>query len=188
MLPDYPLQQRACHRSERLQLAFVDRARAMLRTAHDCVVKPGGRALLLLARSETALEAPTFLLREAFGAALQVTRPEVRLAGSPPREPVVRVRVNAPATRIEAVRHVLRQRGVTVDEESRGLTRCLLQGEARLAQILGMGLELKQVTLGSALFWTTLTRYAPCAPVDGLAHRPLAGRNRSHFDAPAASA
>jgi hypothetical protein len=196
MLPDYPLQQRARHRIERLQLAFVDRARPMLRTAHDCVVKPGGRALLLLARSETALETPTFLLREAFGAALEFTRPEVRHVGSPPREPVVQFRVNAPVTRIDAVRRVLAQRGITLQDESRGDTRCLLQGEARLAQVLGMSPELKQVTLGSALLWTTLVRYAPCAlaygppctPAAGHGPRSAAGRSRLRFDAPVPSA
>jgi hypothetical protein len=162
MLLEYPLQQRARHRSERLQLDFVERAKVMLGTADDCVVRPGGRGLLLVARNEEALETQTSRLRETFGAALEFTRREVRLVGSPPQEPLVHVRVNAPVARIEPVRRLLLERGVAVQDESRGLTRCLLQGEAPLARILGLGIELKEVTLGSALLWTTLVGYAPC--------------------------
>jgi hypothetical protein len=162
MLLEYPLQQRARHRSERLQLDFVDWAKSMLRTADDCIVRPGGRGLLLVARNEEALETQTSRLRETFGTALEFTQREVRLVGSPPQEPVVHLRVNAPVARIEPVRRVLRERGVAVQDESPGLTRCLLQGEAPLARTLGLGAELKTVTLGSALLWTTLLRYAPC--------------------------
>jgi hypothetical protein len=102
---------------------------------------------------------------------------QVRLAGSPPHEPVVRVRVNAPVARVERVRHVLRQRGVRPVTESLGLTRCLLLGEARLARLLGLGAELRAVSLGSTLLWTDVDHYAPVSPAPDAPVHAAGGRH-----------
>jgi hypothetical protein len=162
---DYPLQQHARHRAEPFQLAFVGRAQSILRTAEDCLLEGSGRGLTLLARNEQSLEAPTLVLREVFGAALELSPLQVRLAGVPPHEPIMHVRVNAPASRMERVKRVLRRRFVATLEESHGDTRCVMHAEAPLRTLLGLDAELKLVTLGSALVWTELARYAPC-PVD----------------------
>jgi hypothetical protein len=111
-------------------------------------------------KKQEALEAPTLVLREVFGPALELGPMQVRLAGVPPHEPIMHVCVNAPLAHIEPVRRVLLRRRVEILEASDGRTRCVLRGEAPLARLLGLSAELKQVTLGSALLWTALTRYA----------------------------
>ncbi len=158
---DYPLQQHARHRMESLRRAFVHRAKSILHKADDCLLEESKNGISLLARNEEALAGPTSVLREVFRAALELSPLQVRLTGTPPHEPIMHVRVNVPASRVEPVKRVLRRRSVTVREESQGGTRCLLQGEAPLTRILGLGVDLKHVTLGSSLLWTALARYAP---------------------------
>jgi Elongation factor G C-terminus len=161
MYRDYPLQQHARHRAETVQPAFVHRAKLMLRKPDDCLLKESQCGLTLLARNEEALAGPISVLRQVFGAALQLSPLQVRLTGVPPHEPIMDVRINVPSSRIEPVKRVLRRRSIAILEESRGGTRCLLQGEAPLTQLLGLGVDLKHVTLGSSLLWTTLARYEP---------------------------
>ena len=161
---DYPLQQHARHRAEAVQPAFVHRAKLILQKPDDCLLKESKHGLTLLARNEEALAGPTLVLREVFGAALELSPLQVRLTGVPPHEPIMDVRINVPVSRIEPVKRVLRRRSIAILEESRGGTRCLLQGEAPLTQLLGLGVDLKHVTLGSSLLWTTLARYEPVLP------------------------
>ena len=162
---DYPLQQHARHRAEPFQLAFVYRARSILGTPDDCLLKVSGRGLTLLSRNEEALEAPTLVLRDVFGSALELSPMQVRLTGAPPQEPIMHLRVDAPVSHAQRVKRVLRRRSVEVADESFGRTRCTLRGKAPLTQLLGLSAEMKHVTLGSALVWTALAGYAPC-PLD----------------------
>ena len=161
---DYPLQRHVRHRSEALQTAFIQRAKWLLRTLDDCLLEEFRNGLTLLARNEEALEAPVWVLREAFGAVLEWSPLQVRLIGAPPQAPIMHVRVNVPASREEPAKQVLRRRSVPILEESRGGTRCLLRGEAPLANLLGLGSDLKSVTLGRSLLWTSLARYETCSP------------------------
>ena len=161
---DYPLQRHARHRLETLQPAFIQRAKCVLETLDECLLEESQDGLTLLAPNEEALEAPVGVLREAFGAVLEWSPLEVRLIGAPPRAPIMHVRVNVPAFREEPAKRVLRRRSVAIFEESRGGTRCLLLGEAPLANLLGMGSDLKSVTLGRSLLWTRLARYGTCSP------------------------
>ncbi len=161
---DYPLQRHARHRLETLQPAFIQCAKWLLRTRDDCLLEESQNGLTLLARNEEALEAPVWVLREAFGGVLEWSPLQVRLTGAPPRAPIMHVRVNVPASREEPAKRVLRRRSVAILEESRGGTRCLLQGEAPLANLLGLGSDLKSVTLGRSLLWTSLARYETRSP------------------------
>jgi hypothetical protein len=163
MYRDYPLQRHARHRLETLQPAFIHRAKSILNMPDACLVKKSTHGLTLLARNEEALEGPVAVLNQVFGAALELSPLQVRLTGVPPHEPIMHVRVNVPVSREEPVKRVLRRRSVAILEESRGGTRSLLQGEAPLTHILGLGSDLKHVTLGCSLLWTTLARYEPCS-------------------------
>lgn len=162
LYPEHPLQQLARHRTERFQLAFARRAASMLCSTDDCVLQPSGAGLTLFARNEDALEGPVLMLRDEFGFDLELAAPQVRYAGTPLHEPVMHIRVNAPATRINTVRQVLLNRAVYILEESCGGTRCLIRGEAPLVRVLGLSVHLKRLTMGTALVWTGLARYAPC--------------------------
>ena len=161
---DYPLQRHARHRLETSLPEFIPRAKWLLKALDDCLLEESRNGLTLLARNEEALETPVWMLREAFGAVLEWGPLQVRLTGAPPRAPIMHVRVNVPAFREEPAKRVLRRRSVAIFEESRGGTRCLLQGEAPLANLLGMGSDLKSVTLGRSLLWTRLARYETCSP------------------------
>lgn len=163
MYEDYPLQQSVRHRADVSQPAFVHRAKLLLKRADDCLVKPSRHGVALLARHEEALHGATSALRHAYGVALEVGPPQVRLRGMPPHEPIMDIRVNVPVSREDAVKRVLRRRSVVLLNESHGGTRCLLEGEAPLARLLGLGGDLKHVTLGSSLLWTSLARYEPCS-------------------------
>lgn len=160
---DYPLQRHARHRLAALRPAFNHRAKSILKGPDDCLLKESGEGLTLLARNEEALAGPVSVLREVFGAALELSPLQVRLTGVPPHKPIMHVRVNVPVSREEPVKRVLRRRSVSILEESRGGTRCLLQGEAPLTNLLGLAADLKHVTLGCSLVWTSLARYEPCS-------------------------
>ena len=162
MLGEYPLQQHARQRAAQSQRTFRHRAKAILTSPHDCLLQESVRGLTLLARNEEALAAAALTLRKVFGPSLELTPPQVRLTGTPPHEPIMNVRANVPASRIEPVKRILHRRGIAVLEESAGGTRCLLRAEAPLARLLGLGADLKGVTLGTSLLWTELAHYAPC--------------------------
>ena len=158
---DYPLQRHARHRLEVMQPAFIHRASLILKAPDDCLLRQSRTGLILLARNEQALAGPVSVLREVFGGALELSPLQVRLIGVPPQQPIMHLRVNAPVSRDKAVMRVLRRRSVAIQEETRGGTRCLLQGEAPLTHLLGLDADLKSVTLGGALLWTSLARYEP---------------------------
>ena len=162
MLGEYPLQQHARQRAAQSQRTFRHRAKAILTSPDDCLLQESVRGLTLLARNEEALAAAALTLRKVFGPSLELTPPQVRLTGTPPHEPIMNVRANVPASRIEPVKRILHRRGIAVLEESAGGTRCLLRAEAPLARLLGLGADLKGVTLGTSLLWTELAHYAPC--------------------------
>ena len=161
---DFPLQQRVRHRNESLRSAFVQAAKSILRNRHDCGLEESEAGLTLLGRSEEDLAHYTGRLRQHFGVGLQVSALQVRLLGTPLCEPIMHVHVNVPASRIESVKQQLRRRSIAIREESCGGTRCLLQAEAPMRQLLGLGADLKCLTLGSSLLWTALARYEPCSP------------------------
>ena len=162
---EYPLQQHARQRAAPSQRTFLHRAKSILKSSHGCALQGSVGGLTLLARNEEALAAATLALREVFGTSLELTPPQVRLAGTPPHEPIMHVRANVPASRIELVTRVLHRRGVAILDESDGGTRCLLRAKAPLTRLLGLGADLKELTLGTSLLWTELDRYAPC-PID----------------------
>jgi translation elongation factor EF-G len=117
---------------------------------------------MVLAKDEDALAAAASTLRDYFGPDLHLSAPQARLIGIPPHEPIMHVRVNVPVSRIESVKQQLLRRSISLGEESRGGTRCLLQGEAPLVRLLGLSADLKSVTLGCSLLWMKLARYEPC--------------------------
>lgn len=162
---DYPLQQRARHCAEPFQLAFAYRARSVLGEPEDCVVQASGAGLTLLARNEAALEEPVLVLREVFGAGLELCPPEVRLAGEPPQVPIMHLRVDAAQSLGDFVLQVLRYRSVRVLEASRRDGRYVLRGEAPLTHLLGLKAELQQAKQDVAQVWIGLSRYAP-SPLD----------------------
>jgi hypothetical protein len=165
MYLDYPLAQVARQRAQPFQIAFAEKARSILGTPDDCVLEASHRGLTLLARNEEALVAPRQVLQEVFGTALVLEPIVVRLVpGTPPLEPIVHVRVNAPLRHAQHVRSILQRRSLTVLEEGASTTRCLVRAEGRLAKALGLAGELDRLSGGPALLWIALARYEPCAP------------------------
>jgi hypothetical protein len=159
---DYPLQQRARHGASRSQSAFARRARSIFsQQPQDCILQVSTAGLTLLAKTEEALAQPVSALHDHFGAALRLDAPQVRLIGVPPHEPIMAVRISVPVARLEPVKQALQRRSIHIREESRGGSRCLLQGEAPLIRLLGLRADLQSLTMGRSLLWTALARYEP---------------------------
>ena len=101
------------------------------------------------------------MLREVYGASLEVAPPRVRLIeGVQVQEPIMHVRVSLHREFLEAVKRALRARGAAPCEEYARSTYCVLRYEAPLANLLGLSAELSRLTGGAARYWVALSHYA----------------------------
>jgi predicted membrane GTPase involved in stress response len=160
MYLNHPIQQLVRHKGTRFQLGFANKARSLVPEADEFVLTPSHKGLQVLARNEVALDTPVGMLREAYGPAIEVRSPEVRLLGKQPQEPIMHVRVSLETRHRDAVKAALAKRDVGPLEEYAGTNFCVLRCEAPLAQLLGLPGELSRLTAGRAKHWIVLTHYA----------------------------
>ena len=158
---DLPLEQLVRRRGAAFQLAFASEAQALVPTCEEFALSASHKGLHVLARTEEALAPPLDVLRDAYGPALLVEPPRVRLlGGTRPKEPIMHVRVSLYANSRDAVRKALQARGAALAEDYLGATYCVLRCEAPLADLLGFPAELSRLTAGTAKHWIVLSHYA----------------------------
>ena len=158
---DLPIEQLVRRTDTRFQLGFATEAKARLRAQDEFVLSPSRRGLHVLARNEEGLAAPVGALRDAYGKSLEVGPPTVRLIeGVQVQEPIMHVRIALETQYQEAVKQALLAREATLEEEHARSRRAVLRYEAPLARLLGLPVELNQLTAGSARYWIVLSHYA----------------------------
>lgn len=166
MNADFPLEQLVRHRRQPQQAAFAARAQSILPAQDDCLLVASERGLVLRGRNEEALAAPRAVLQDAFGAEpLDIAPIRVRLLpGTPPCEPIMHVRIDAPLSLRPQVLWALQRRRVALLEQDAVHARSILRGEGQAARLLGLGDELHRLGDASVQLQTALSRYVPLAP------------------------
>ena len=161
MHPDMPIEQLVRRKGMAFQLAFATEAKELLPQDEEFLLEAFHKGLRVLAKNEEGLTAPLAVLRNAYGASLEVAPPKVRLVeGVQVKEPIMHVRISMYADFREAVKRALQGRGATLSDEYLRSTYCVQRWEAPLADLLGLSAELVQLTVGIAKHWITLSHYA----------------------------
>lgn len=161
MHPDLPIEQLVRRKGMAFQLAFATEAKELLPHNGEFLLDASHKGLRVLAKNEEALTAPVEVLRGAYGASLEVAPPKVRLIqGVQVKEPIMHVRIRMYADFREVVKRALQRRGATLSEEYVGSAYCVQRFEAPLAALLGLSVELSQLTFGAAKHWIALSHYA----------------------------
>lgn len=159
---DLPIEQLVRRRDTRFQLGFANEARDLLPGSEEFRLAASGKGLRVLGRNEDALSPPVELLREKYGARLQVRPPEVRLIeGVQVKQPIMHVRIRMQVRFLAAVKRALLERGaLPLEEDVRGNMR-VLRYEAPLAHLLGLPAELALLCGDGAVeHRITLSHYA----------------------------
>jgi hypothetical protein len=140
MRPDMPIEQRVRRTDTRFQLGFGAQAREHIGESDEFALQPSSGGLLVLARNEESLIPPVDLLRELYGANLEVGPPRVRLLeGVQVKEPIMHVRIALEARFLDAVARAMLGRGAVAAQEYARGRHCVLRYEAPLADLLGLG-------------------------------------------------
>jgi predicted membrane GTPase involved in stress response len=161
MYPDLPIEQLVRRKGMAFQFAFATEAKELLPRNEEFLLNASHKGLRVLAKNEESLTKPVAVLREVYGANLEVERPKVRLLeGVQVQEPIMHVRISLYAELREPVKRALRRRGATLSEEYVRSTYCVLRFEAPLLELLGLSTELSRLTAGTAKHWIALSHYA----------------------------
>lgn len=108
------LEQTFTSASEKFQLKFAEEASAKLESLHGVDPEPTGKALLLHADSELALDAAATVLRACYGEDLRAGSRRIRQLDNPPMEPIMDVLIRAPRRLGELVHRDLHRRGAVL--------------------------------------------------------------------------
>ena len=153
--------------SEKFQLKFAEEASAKLEFLHGVDPEPTGKALLLHADSELALDAAAAVLRACYGEDLRAGSRCIRRLDNPPMEPIMDVLVRAPRGLGELVHRDLHRRGAVLRFKNIEAHGCLMRAEAPMAALLGYPAVLSSLTEDLADHWITFNRWEPIAADDG---------------------
>jgi len=160
MRPDMPIEQLVRRTDTHFQLGFGAQARERIGESDEFALQPSRDGLLVLGRNEESLVPPVDLLRELYSAKLEIEPPRVRLLGGVQvKEPIMHVRIALRAGFLDAVARAMLGRGAMPSEEYARGRHCVLRYEAPLADLLGLGAELAQITAGTAKYWIALSHY-----------------------------
>lgn len=158
---DLPIEQLVRRRDSPFQLGFAHQAQRLLQERETFKTMATYKGLRVLARNEDELLRPVEALREAYGPAVDVRPPRVRLIEGPQvLEPIMHVRISLQNRHVEAVKQALADRGAAPSEEYARAIYSVLRYEAPLADLLGLPSQLKDLTAATAKHWTVLSHYA----------------------------
>lgn len=158
---DLPIEQLVRRGDTRFQLGFASEACEAVPQSREFRLAPSREGLRVLGRNEDALSMPVDVLREIYGASLQVQPPEIRLIeGVQVKQPVMHVRISTEKRFIAPVRRALLERGAVPEEEYVHNSACVLRYEAPLAQLLGLSAELRLLCGDRFDHRVTLSHYA----------------------------
>lgn len=146
-------------------LSFADDAAAWLTDHEEAQVTRASRGALLRAVNEEALAKASDLLREVYGADIEILAPRVcYIEGARLLEPIMHFRVRSAHAHAALVKRQLAHRAAAIFDEEDGNERYLVRGTGPLAGLLGLGDVLLAATAGDAEYWSWLSHYAPVGP------------------------
>ena len=161
MYLEYPLEALARRRGEVDQLEFARAARRVLPNTGEAVFAQVEGGLAILAANEAALEEPKRMLQELYGEGVEVRDPRARhIPGTPPREPIMQIRITAQREHAPALVAELRGRGACILDQSFHSRLYVVRSEAPLAALLGLPARIDRITGGVGTHWIRLVRYA----------------------------
>lgn len=146
------IEHRVRRKGARGQFHFASEARGLIPARREYVVAASHKGLHMLAAEEQSLRAPLDALRAAYGSDL-VIRPHA--AGTP----VMEVRIGLEQRYLPEVRQALRRRGANPSEEYAGVHYCVLRFEAAPGELLGLPIELAELTSSRFSHQIVLTGY-----------------------------
>ena len=156
-----PIEQLVRKTDTRFQLGFATEAKARMPEHEEFLLSPCEKGLRVLARNEDGLSLPVEVLREAYGPALEVSPPMVRMIeGAQLQEPVMHVRITLRLPFLDTVKHAMLARDVPLQEQYVRGSHAVLRYEAPLADLLGLPAELSRLTGASAQHLIVLSHYA----------------------------
>jgi hypothetical protein len=167
--PEYPIERRIRSNAHDFQLAFAEEAATRAHQRFDdALLTPGRTGLLILARHEQALKAPTDAVRALYPWKLEVGLACVRYQeGEVTREPVMLLTVKVPRSQAQAVCEDLASRTDQPVGLEYAYDHAVITTKARLARLLGYAQSLESFTRGECEVKTWLSEWAPVLPPEG---------------------
>lgn len=158
----FPIECTCVHRQGRFQLSFARNAAALLPHFEDSSYDVRGRALVVLAQTEEALERPLRIIRETYASQIRIGPATVRYRrGETLEEPYMAVRVLCAPDHLRSVEGELKARGALISESERKREPAVIQATAPLAALLGFPQWLADVTAARGHYSMWLSHYAP---------------------------
>jgi hypothetical protein len=168
--PEYPLERLCAHRSEPFQLSFARQAQELLRERDDVELLASHRGLTVRGETEEPIAAAVEVLRDYYGSQLEIGPPTIRYHnGVTLEQPWMGLTVRCPVDYLDRVKTDLIARSATIGVCETYAGRCLLQGCAPLAYLVGYRSALEKLTSGAGRHAMWLSHYAPvdCWPPGG---------------------
>jgi hypothetical protein len=142
----------AQRKGARGQFRFADEAKALIPARDGFLLAKSHKGLHVLARSETEVRMPLDMLHATYG-------PDLLIREQMLGEPVMEVRIGLERRYLPEVRKSLWRRNANPSEEYDGLHYCVLRFEAPISDLLGLPVELADLTSGRLSHQIVLTRY-----------------------------
>ncbi len=142
----------AQRKGARGQFRFAGEAKALIPARHEFVLAKSHKGLHVLARNEKDVRMPLDMLQATYGSDVLV---RVQTLG----EPVMEVRIGLEKRYLPEVRSALWRRNANASEEYAGPHYCVLRFEAPASALLGLPMELADLTSGRLSHQIVLTRY-----------------------------
>jgi translation elongation factor EF-G len=142
----------AQRKGARGQFRFAGEAKTLIPAREEFVLAKSHRGLHVLARNEADLRMPLERLHATYGSDLVIR--EQKLG-----EPVMEVRIGLEKRYLPEVRSALWRRNANASEEYDGPDYCVLRFEAPASDLLGLPVELADLTSGRLSHQIVLTRY-----------------------------
>ncbi len=126
------------------QIEFAREAKRVLFDSDEVLSQPADRGLAIFAANEQALTNPARVLRDVFGALVELRSPKVRyMPGDPVHEPIMHVRITVRREYACRVLAELRAREVRILEECNRPRIYIVRAESPLAALLGLPARLR---------------------------------------------
>ena len=153
----YPLEQIARSAHTRFQTGFARMASHLLPDLEDVAYETSSHGLKILAGDESALATPVEILRQAYGADVEIAPARVRLI----RETGMPLRIDVSPADVQRVLKDLEQREVVLHDVAVQEPGASIRAQAPLRKLLGYQQTLDALTNDSARLSLSISHYAP---------------------------
>ncbi|HEY9447716.1 MAG TPA: hypothetical protein VIQ62_11650 [Burkholderiales bacterium] len=159
----YPLEQIARSAHTRFQTGFARMASHLLPDLEDVAYETSSHGLKILAGDESALATPVEILRQAYGADVEIAPARVRLIRETGivKEPVMTLRIDVSPADVQRVLKDLEQREVVLHDVAVQEPGASIRAQAPLRKLLGYQQTLDALTNDSARLSLSISHYAP---------------------------